>query len=393
MSKIVFFGIPAHGHTNPTLGVVRELVSRGHQVWYYSYHLMREKIESAGATFVPCDDYDMELRLDAKDSARLGKDLAFSAKILVDTTLALDDRVCREMETLKPDCIVADSMALWGKAVAQKLSIPFVSSTTTFAFNLHSAKIMKQSVGELLKMILSMLRTAKQVRRLQDKGYPVKNILDIIGNDDNTHTIVYTSPEFQPSSETFSDNYAFVGPSIRPAVENIEKKRETLIYISMGTVNNDMLPFYKQCLSAFADTEYQVILSVGDLVSLEDFGELPENISVYSHVDQIAVLQQADVFVSHCGMNSVSESLYFAVPLVMLPQTAEQGGVAERVRQLGAGVKLDKTDATSLRQAVNILLTDSSYQQNARMISEGFRRCSGAKGAADQILQACKDSV
>lgn len=393
MSKIVFFGIPAHGHTNPTLGVVRELVSRGHQVWYYSYHLMREKIESAGATFVPCDDYDMELRLDAKDSARLGKDLAFSAKILVDTTLALDDRVCREMETLKPDCIVADSMALWGKAVAQKLSIPFVSSTTTFAFNRHSAKIMKQSVGELLKMILSMLRTAKQVRRLQDKGYPVKNILDIIGNDDNTHTIVYTSPEFQPSSETFSDNYAFVGPSIRPAVENIEKKRETLIYISMGTVNNDMLPFYKQCLSAFADTEYQVILSVGDLVSLEDFGELPENISVYSHVDQIAVLQQADVFVSHCGMNSVSESLYFAVPLVMLPQTAEQGGVAERVRQLGAGVKLDKTDATSLRQAVNILLTDSSYQQNARMISEGFRRCSGAKGAADQILQACKDSV
>lgn len=393
MSKIVFFGIPAHGHTNPTLGVVRELVSRGHQVWYYSYHLMREKIESAGATFVPFDDYDMELRLDAKDSARLGKDLAFSAKILVDTTLALDDRVCREMETLKPDCIVADSMALWGKAVAQKLSIPFVSSTTTFAFNRHSAKIMKQSVGELLKMILSMLRTAKQVRRLQDKGYPVKNILDIIGNDDNTHTIVYTSPEFQPSSETFSDNYAFVGPSIRPAVENIEKKRETLIYISMGTVNNDMLPFYKQCLSAFADTEYQVILSVGDLVSLEDFGELPENISVYSHVDQIAVLQQADVFVSHCGMNSVSESLYFAVPLVMLPQTAEQGGVAERVRQLGAGVKLDKTDATSLRQAVNILLTDSSYQQNARMISEGFRRCSGAKGAADQILQACKDSV
>ena len=393
MSKIVFFGIPAHGHTNPTLGVVRELVSRGHQVWYYSYHLMREKIESAGATFVPCDDYDMELRLDAKDSARLGKDLAFSAKILVDTTLALDDRVCREMETLKPDCFVADSMALWGKAVAQKLSIPFVSSTTTFAFNRHSAKIMKQSVGELLKMILSMLRTAKQVRRLQDKGYPVKNILDIIGNDDNTHTIVYTSPEFQPSSETFSDNYAFVGPSIRPAVENIEKKRETLIYISMGTVNNDMLPFYKQCLSAFADTEYQVILSVGDLVSLEDFGELPENISVYSHVDQIAVLQQADVFVSHCGMNSVSESLYFAVPLVMLPQTAEQGGVAERVRQLGAGVKLDKTDATSLRQAVNILLTDSSYQQNARMISEGFRRCSGAKGAADQILQACKDSV
>ena len=72
MSKIVFFCIPAHGHTNPTLGVVRELVSRGHQVWYYSYNIMREKIESAGATFVSCDDYDMEQKLTPKDSVRVG---------------------------------------------------------------------------------------------------------------------------------------------------------------------------------------------------------------------------------------------------------------------------------------------------------------------------------
>ena len=119
MSKIVFFSIPAHGHTNPTLGVVRELVSRGHQVWYYSYNMMREKIESAGATFISCDAYTPEQKFNAKDSARVGKDLAFSIKILVDTTLALDDPVCKEMAELKPDCIVADSMAIWGKAVAR----------------------------------------------------------------------------------------------------------------------------------------------------------------------------------------------------------------------------------------------------------------------------------
>ena len=100
MSKIVFFCIPAHGHTNPTLGVVRELVNRGHQVWYYSYNMMREKIEAAGATFISCDDYDMEQKLTPKDAVRVGKDLAFSTKILVDTTLALDDKVCEDMEQL-----------------------------------------------------------------------------------------------------------------------------------------------------------------------------------------------------------------------------------------------------------------------------------------------------
>ena len=390
MSKIVFFCIPAHGHTNPTLGVVRELVARGHQVWYYSYNTMREKIESAGATFVSCDDYDMEQKLTPKDSVRVGKDLAFSTKILVDTTLALDDKVCADMVQLKPDCIVADSMAVWGKAVAMKLGIPFVSSTTTFAFNQHSAKIMKQSIGELFKMVFSMPKITKQIKRLQGKGYPVKNILDIIQNDDSTHTIVYTSPEFQPCSETFSDKYAFVGPSIRPATSKVEKKRDKLIYISMGTVNNNMMALYKRCLAALADTDYQVIMSVGNLVSIEEFGVLPENISVFTHVDQIAVLQQADIFVSHCGMNSVSESLYFGVPLVMLPQTSEQGGVAERVFQLGAGIKLDKSDAASILGAIRKIFADNSYAQNAAVISEGFKHCSGAKGAADKIMQVCK---
>ncbi|MBE6961936.1 MAG: glucosyltransferase [Ruminococcaceae bacterium] len=389
MSNIVFFCIPAHGHTNPTLGVVRELVSRGHQVWYYSYHMMREKIESAGAVFVSCDEYDMEQKLSPKDAARVGKDLAFSTKILVDTTLALDDKVCADMEQLQPDCIVADSMAVWGKAAALKLGIPFVSSTTTFAFNEHSAKIMKQGVGELFKMLLSMPRITRQIKRLQNKGYPVKSILDILQNDNDTHTVVYTSPAFQPCSETFSDKYAFVGPSIRLAVDKIEKTKGRLIYISMGTVNNDMMPLYKNCIDALAGTEYQVIMSVGDLVSVEAFGALPENISIFSHVDQIAVLQQADVFVSHCGMNSVNESLYFGVPLVMLPQTTEQSGVAERVSQLGAGIKLRKADAPSIANAINIIFTESSYAQNAATVAEGFRKCSGAKGAADKILQVC----
>ena len=393
MRKIVFFCIPAHGHTNPTLGVVRELVSRGHQVWYYSYSFLREKIEAAGAIFVSCDDYTIEQKLSPADSARMGKDLAFSTRILTDTTLALDERVCADMKLLKPDCIVADSMAIWGKAVALKLNIPFVSSTTTFAFNQASAKIMKQSIGEMMKMLFALPKVQKDVRRLQKKGYPVKNILDILQNDNQTHTIVYTSPEFQPCAETFSDRYVFVGPSIRPVMQSIEKTREKLIYISMGTVNNNLLSFYKTCLSSFENTPYQVILSVGNLVSLNEFSKLPEHISVFSHVDQIAVLKKADIFISHCGMNSVNESLYFGVPLIMLPQTSEQSGVAERVSQLGAGIRIHKPDADAIRNAVEKIFADSSYKQNACKISDGFQKCPGARGAADKILQVCENDA
>lgn len=390
MSKIVFFCIPAHGHTNPTLGVVRELISRGHQVFYYSYNMMREKIEATGATFVSCDEYDQEQRLDAKDAVRVGKDLAFSTQILVDTTLALDDTVCEHMRELNPDCIVADSMAVWGKAVALKLGIPFVSSTTTFAFNQYSAKIMKQSLRQMFGMIFSMTKINKNIKRLQEKGYPVKSVLDIIQNDNNTDTIVYTSPEFQPCSETFSDKYVFVGPSIRP-IENIfEKKSAKLIYISMGTVINNSVGFYKKCIEALADTEYQTIISVGNLINIEDLGDIPDNITISRFVDQIAVLSQADVFLTHCGMNSVNESLYYKVPLVMFPQTSEQDGVATRVEQLGAGVRLKHINVKSIRETIEKVLNTKSYYEQASKISQGFRKCTGAKGAADKIEQMCK---
>ena len=390
MSKIVFFCIPAHGHTNPTLGVVRELISRGHQVFYYSYNMMREKIEATGATFVSCDEYDQEQRLDAKDAVRVGKDLAFSTQILVDTTLALDDTVCEHMRELNPDCIVADSMAVWGKAVALKLGIPFVSSTTTFAFNQYSAKIMKQSLRQMFGMIFSMTKINKNIKRLQEKGYPVKSVLDIIQNDNNTDTIVYTSPEFQPCSETFSDKYVFVGPSIRP-IENIfEKKSDKLIYISMGTVINDSTEFYKICIEALANKKYQVIMSVGNLINIEDLGAVPYNITISRFVDQIAVLSQADVFLTHCGMNSGNESLYYKVPLVMYPQTSEQDGVATRVEQLGAGIRLKYVNAKSIKETIENVLHTKSYYEQAAKISEGFHKCTGVKGAADKIEQMCK---
>ena len=371
MSKIVFFCIPAYGHTNPTLGVVRELTARGHEVRYYSYEPMRTLIEAAGAQFVACDPYDCEQHLTPADGARVGKDIAFSTHILVETTLALDEMVCADMRAYAPDCIVADSMAVWGKAVAKKLGIPFISSTTTFAFNRYSAKVMKQSGGQMLKMMLAMPKINHDLQRLRDRGYPIKNILDIIQNDDQTDTIVYTSPEFQPCADTFSDKYAFVGPSIRPATENIEKTHDVLIYISMGTVNNDLLPFYRACIAAFADSPYQVILSTGEQIDRSALGTLPDNITALPHVDQIAVLQKADVFLSHCGMNSASESLYFGVPLVLFPQTNEQGGVAARVAELGAGLKLEKADAAlhphrGRRRPANVRRTAKARRISAR---------------------------
>ena len=386
MSKIVFFCIPAHGHTNPTLGVVAELIRRGHQVWYYSYSPFREKIEATGATFVACDEFDAEAKLTKEEGERLGDDLALSTRVLVDTTLALDDTVCRHMQEIQPDCIVADSMAVWGKAAARKLGIPFVSSTTTFAFNKESAKVMKQSFGQMANLLFSMGKIQKNIKRLQAAGYPIHSVLDLIQNDNDTDTIVYTSPEFQPCADSFSEKYSFVGPSLRRPEAVIEKTGEKLVYVSLGTVKTGTADFYRQCIQAL--TGYQVILSVGRDFDISQLGEIPAGVTVAPFVDQMAVLGKADAFVTHCGMNSASEGLAMEVPLVLYPQTTEQGGVARRVEELGAGLRL--TEVKNLRQAVDTVLCDGKYRDQAHAIAETFRRCPGAKGAADKIESICR---
>lgn len=384
--KIAWFCIPAHGHTNPTLGIVKELTSAGHEVYYFSFEQFKEKIEKAGASFISCDGFDFEME-DKENSDRVGKDMAFAAELLVNSTLALDDKVSEKVKEIKPDLIVSDSVAYWGKLTAMKYNIPYVSSTTTFAFNNQSSRYMKQGIGNLFKTIFTMPKANKHIKRLQDKGYPVKSIMEIVTNDNETNTIVYTSKYFQPCAESFSDKYHFIGPSIRPVEKAMEKTADKTVYISMGTVvKNEEI--YKSCIEALKGTDYQVIVSCG--TNSHNFGTLPDNIQVYEHVDQMAVLSVADVFITHCGMNSASEGLYFEVPLILCPQTPEQGAVAARTEELGAGIMLRSYGKDDILKTIETVLNDPKYKNAAKKISESFKSCGGAAEARRFFESAVK---
>lgn len=386
MSKIVFFSIPAHGHTNPTLPVVSELVNRGHEVWYYSFLAFQEKIERAGAKFISCDTFLPPISEEELDR-KAGKDFAALIEMIADTTIALDEKVCTELREFQPDCIVSDSLCFWGKLFARKLKIPYICSTTTFAFNQHTARLMKPGMKEMFRTIIGMRRINKKMQLLKGHGYEVDNFISIIQNDNETNTIVYTTKEFQPLAETFSDKYAFVGPSIRQSSEvPVNKKSRNVIYISLGTVLNQRKDFYQNCIQAFAGSDYEIVMSIGKKTNAASLGPIPNHFTVQNDVDQIAVLQRADVFITHCGMNSVNESLYYEVPMILYPLHSEEGAVADRVAELGAGIKLQGTRPKHIAKAAARLLADPGYLESARKLSKNFRNAGGAAEAADVIL-------
>jgi len=385
MAKIAFFSIPAHGHTNPTIAVVAELVRRGHQVRYYSFEDFRRRIEAVGAEFVSCEEA-MPPAPDDLDK-KVGKDFSALISMIVETTIALDERVCRELREWQADAVVSDSLCAWGKLFAMKLHLPYICSTTSFAFNRYTAQALHENkgLGELLRSLRGMPRISREIKKLKKHGYPVRNMLDLIQNDNETDTVVYTSTLFQPMAETFSGKYAFVGPSlVIPAVEQEEKKRP-LLYVSLGSVTRSE-QLYENVITALGGLEVDVRMAVGKDSPLLSRNALPENITLLGWAEQLKELQHADVFLSHGGMNSVSESLYFGVPLLLWPQHSEQKTVANRAVELGAGILLEENTPAAIRAGVETLLAQEQYAAAAKRISDSFLSAGGFSAATDKIL-------
>lgn len=390
MSRIVFFSIPAHGHTNPTIEVVRALIQRGNIVRYYSFDVFRERIEAAGAEFLSCDAYLPPLPKDFE--RRVVSDFSSLIGMATQVTVGMEAPVYAELRNFHPDCIISDSLCIWGKLYARKLNIPLVCSTTSFAFNKDTAKMMKPGFRELFYTITGIPKINKNIRLLRQHGYEIRNLAELIQNDNETDTIVYTSRAFQPLNETFGDKYTFIGPSLPGIGTQPMKKERPLIYISLGTVIRNV-GFFQTCIEALRDCPYNIVMSVGDDKNVDSLKDIPEQFQVKARVPQLEVLQSADLFVTHCGMNSVNESIIFEVPMLMVPQHSEQNAVAQRAREVGAGIILKNVTPENMKAAIAQILSNKEYyQKNIRIIAESFRSAGGPEKAADKIEQVIHGS-
>ena len=252
MKKIAVFCIPAHGHTNPMLPVVKELVKRGDEVRFYSFSEFQEKIKGTGAAFVSCDSFLPALS--AKEEENLKKVSTTEMTIQdIRITLAMDAFLREEFSVFKPDVVFTDSVCFWGKLNAWKYDVPMVVSTSTFAFNQMSSTYMKNSPKEIIGLILGLPKVTRELNKLKPYGYKVKGLFSLIQSDNETDSVVYTSKAFQPYSESFSEHYLFAGPSLPTDQKPDKNHMRPLIYISLGTVINERPDFYRKAIEAFSN--------------------------------------------------------------------------------------------------------------------------------------------
>ena len=207
-----------------------------------------------------------------------------------------------------------------------------------------------------------------------------------------TLNISFIPRTFQPGGDSFDERFMFVGPAIfarqdAPAFEIENSEEKPVLYISLGTVMNNRPDFFKLCFEAFGDGPWHVVMAHGQRIDMQQLGPIPANFQVAPYLPQLEVLEHSRVFITHGGMNSTMEALYYGVPLIVVPQQPEQGMTAQRVSDLGLGVALNPNELSAevLRAAVERVSDDATIRQNVEAMQETVRDSGGAYDAADAI--------
>ncbi|WP_326851702.1 glycosyltransferase [Actinocrinis sp.] len=162
-----------------------------------------------------------------------------------------------------------------------------------------------------------------------------------------------------------------------------------LIYASMGTLLNRRERVFRTIAEACENLDAQLVISLGHRGARipTDFPGKPV---VVGYAPQLELLKRASLVIGHGGANTVLESMAYGVPMVLLPVSNDQPGVAARAKRVGVAefIPVHKANTRRLRTVIDTVLTNPSYRQNAQTYQNEIRGADAVGRAADIIEQA-----
>lgn len=395
------FCIPATGHLNPLLALARELTRRGVELEIFCTEARRRAIESAGARFRHLPQLEP---LETPDSS-LG--MFWFAETLAQLTRALTPELAGQLAAGRHDFVLHDCMAPWGLFSARAAGLPAVTSYCSFATNPERTLLPPLP---LLLAVHGLGNLPRNLARLRSRreifaglhaqyGFDARGFGHYISSPSGCN-LVFTSREFQVKPERLDDTFHFVGATGGTPAEVGDfplaaLEGQKVVYVSMGTVFNTALGLFQRCAEAFADG-YKVVIAVGNNNDPADVGPVPPGVIVRRFVPQAEVVKRAALFVTHGGFNSVHDGMRFRVPMLVVPQGADQFLIANRVSELGLGKRLGPRlpSAARLRALGEAVMADpavrSRLEENARALGPPEGAARGAEIAIEYLRRVVR---
>ena len=434
--KVLIFTVPLVGHTNPILAFCKELTTNKNvKIIAYSQSKFKGLIEDAGAEY---RSYDHEFITQAEFN--IVKNLYYQTNF---ADLVMKS-LYREILNEKPHLIIFDDFAYFIKISlkyilkefkTQNIKPPKIMKySTTFRWtkdypnsyemSLANSYAKPSTLKTLFYLLLLMLKRLWLIYKYNfDRSFFLDHPFTLVADELN---IVFTFPELQTRSHLLAPDVRFVGSCfdtvmhfqgeasgenklIDSILEEFQEndqdnliKQKHLIYASLGTVFNKDKNVYLKLIEAFKriinqneDLKFSIILSAGQFgfELLKDI-QLSKEILIVKSAPQIEILKRASLFITHSGMNGTSEAVHYGVPMVCLPNSADQPWVAYRISdELGLGVRLftPSFSPNQLKDAVVKVIKDSSFKTRALFFQNLSKNSNGSKNFAEIVIQVLKN--
>ncbi|WP_026249212.1 macrolide family glycosyltransferase [Streptomyces sp. LaPpAH-108] len=375
-------GIPAVSHILPSLEIVRELVERGHRVTYANDPAVTDLVTSTGAELVPCPSV-----LPVADH-QWPEDAIGAMSLFLDDAIQALPRLRAVYDADPADLYLYDIGAYAARALAESQGRPLVQLSPTYvAWDGY-----EEEVGSQIRQLPGAdAYQARFARWLADCGASTTDVDSFSGRPERALALI--SRAMQPHAERVDTGaVTFVGPCFDLSADADRWTRpadaENVLLVSLGSAFTRQPEFYRQCLAAYGELPgWHVVLQIGKYTDPAELGTIPSHVEVHSWVPQRAILEQADAFVTHAGMGGCGEGLMAGVPMIAVPQGAEQFMNADRLVELGVARRIDTAEATGerLRAALLELVTDPEVARRSAKLRAEARAEGGTRRAADLI--------
>jgi MGT family glycosyltransferase len=380
---IVMVGCTAPSHVYPSLGVIRELVDRGHRVSYVVGSPLAGLVEPTGASVVAHPTI-----FPLGEAAVWPDDPADAMRVFLDEAIAIHPRLTSAFDDDRPDLLLYDIGGLGAPVLGERYGVPAVQLSPTLVAWEGYDEDMAEVMAPIKASPSGVDYAATYTKWLASNGIEA-DAWEWLGHPARILSLIPRA--MQPQADRVGPHVRFVGPCLDPArladrswTPPLSGRR--VLLVSFGTAYNDQPDVYRACVEAFA-SDWHVVMSIGKHVSPDAVGPLPDSVEVFESVPQLAVLAAASAFITHAGMGGATESLWFGVPTVAIPQAADQFGNAAQLESLGVGRHLPASSVTaaSLRKAVDEVSSSPEVAKRLAELKAEIRRHGGIAAAADAV--------
>ncbi len=384
--------VTSKSHILPTLGLVRELVERGHRVSVGVGYAEHERLVPTGARLVGHRSTLPGLGDAEVDAAFvIPTDAGEAMQVFLREAMTQFPYLAKHFDDDPPDLVLHDPGAMAAQVLARRYGVSAIQlSITPVSWPEEDQKPDRAAI--------EALRSVESVRRYYElaDAWLRENGISETANELQSHpegVLSLIPRSLQPGVERAPGYWRFVGPCFDP--ERLADRSWTppgdgrpVVLVSLGNTFNDRPEFYRSCVDAFTGMDWHVVLVMArKYVNDPKFRDVPDNIEIHEWVPQLTVLEHTSVFVTHAGAGSCVEAFWYGVPMIAVPQGSEQFDNARYIPELGIGTHLpiETVTAESLRTAVSDLLKDSDAAERLARIRDEVRATGGVSGAADAV--------